>query len=884
MSRSKKLHRFGGGRSVHEQDLADEMAWHIECLVNELVQAGRTPEEAQAEAARRFGSANAYRRACRSIDARQRSRRRRQVAIAGTRTDLLAASRSLRSQPLYAATVVLTLALAIGLGTTIFSVVDAVMLTPLPLPDPDRVLNIQEVERESGETNTVTPANFTDWRTQSESFSSMAAIERRQPTLGDPEAPTRLRAAAVTEDFFHVAGAAMALGRPFDRDEHQRVDARVAILSHTLFQGRFRADPTVVGSTIELDGEATHVVGVMPAGFDLPLATDLWVPLVFDFDVAGARGAHYLRTLGRLAEGVDRSAAFAELDGIARRLEAAYPNTNTNSGIALTPLMEAQTTSVRPILLALVAAVAIVLLIACTNIAGLTLARAVGREREMALRTALGARRTQLARQLLGEALLLAIAGGSGGLLLAWLAVERITRQLPFDIPRIDQVGINGGVLLFTWLITLACTLFFALAPTLRLTRVPVERTLREQATSTLGIGRRLRLRQGLVAVELALALVLLMGCGLLVRSLSALSNVDLGFDTSDTLTFELDLPASRYSEDQSIVFYERLLEALAALPGVRSAAMAPWLPLTPGWMFSFQIVGEAPAPPEARQGANLRMIAGDYFATLGIPRVAGRSFDLRDDAASQPVIVVNQALADHYFAGRDPLGQELELGYGQADGPKIRRRIVGVVGNVHHFGPAGPALPTVYAPHGQIPFESMAVALRVDGDPLQLAPAVRGVIRELDAGLAVNQLETLAQRYADLLALRRFVPLLLGAFAATALLLAAVGLYGVLAQLVAARTPELGIRRALGASGASIVWLVLRRALILVGLGVGGGLVGSWASARVLQRLLFGVEPGDPVTLLAVGALLATVAMVTCIVPAVRANRIDPVRTLRQL
>lgn len=884
MRAPERLRHFGGGRAVHEQELADEMAWHIARLAEELEQGGMAPEEAQAEAARRFGDPAAYRRACHSIAARDRAIRRLRMRLEGLGSDLTAAVRGVRARPIYAATVVLTLALAIGMSTTVFSVVDTVMLTPLDLPSPDRLVSVRETERETGAFNSVTPANFVDWRAQSESFSGMAAIEPLQPTLGDDHEPRRVRAAAVTEDFFSVIGLSPSIGRLFDQDELSRVDSRVAILSNTFYRRQFGRDPAILDTPIELDGEKVQVVGVMPAGVDVPLETDLWLPLVFDFDVADARGAHYLSVIGRLADGVDRASALAELDAIARRLEAAYPNTNTNSAIALTPLKEFQIASVRPLLVVLIAAVAVILLIACANIAGLALARALGREQEMALRTALGARRGRLTRQLLAEASFLALAGGAGGLLLAWLALSLFATRLPFDLPRIEEAGIDTRTLVFTWLVSVLCTLLFGLAPTFRLARVSVDRILRDRSAAVLGAGRRLRLRQGLVAIELALALILLSAFGLLLRSLSALSDVDLGFEPAGILTLKLDLPESRYPDEQSVAFYERLLTRLEALPGAQSAAVAPWLPLTPGWSFSFQIVGDPPAPPEARQRANLRMVGGDYFGTLQIRHLAGRLFDRRDHATSPPVILVNQALIDRYFQGRDPLDHELELGYGRNDGPKAQRRIVGVVGDVHHFGPAGPALPTVYAPQTQIPFDDMAVALRAQGDPLDLAAAARKLVRELDPALAVDELKTLEERYSDVLAVRRFVPALLGVFAALALSLASLGLYAVLSQLVAARTPELGVRRALGASASSIAWLVLGRALSLVSLGIAAGLIGAWGSTRLVQRLLFGVEPGDPATLLAVAVLLTAVAVIACIVPAMRALRVDPVHTLRQL
>lgn len=883
MSRPKRLRRFGAGRSVHEQGLTEEMAWHLARLVEELEEGGLRPADARAEAERRFGDADAYRRACRSISDRDRALRRWRTGLEGLKFDLQAAVRGLRSAPVYAATVVLTLALAIGMNTAIFSVVDAVVLRPLDLPAPERLLMIRQLERDTGDFDSVTPANFVDWRAQSTSFDGMAAIENRAPTLAGDREPERLRAAAVTEDFFALIGQAPTIGRVFDREEHGSVDARVVVLSDRLFRSRFGGDRAILDDTIELDGETVQVVGVMPPSFDVPLETDLWVPLVFDFDVADARGAHYLSVLGRLTEGVARETAFAELDAIARRLEAEYPRTNTNSGIGLVPLQEQQAGSVRPVLLILVAAVALVLLIACANIAGLALARAVGREREMALRTALGAGRGRLARQLLGEAVLLAFLGGAGGLLLAWLTIALLVERLPFDLPRMEQVGVDGRTLLFTWLVTLVCTVLFGLAPTLRLTRVPLEKTLRDHSAVVLGTGRKLWVRQSLVAVEMALALVLLSACGLLIRSLTALDNVDLGFDSAGILTFELDLPETRYPDHQPVVFYEQMLSELRAVPGVQSAAIAPWLPLTPGWMFSFQIVGAPPAPPEARQGANLRMISSDYFETLGIERIGGRTFDRRDFAEGPAVIVVNRALADRYFEDRDPLGQSLELGYSRDDGPPIQRRIVGVVGNVRHFGPAGPALPTVYAPHAQLPFDDMAFAIRAEGNPMDLVPAVRRIAGELDSSIAVDRIQTLEARYGERLAIRRFVPAVLGLFSVLALLLAALGLYGVLAQLVSVRTAEFGIRRALGASASSVIRLVVVRAMVIVAIGVAGGLAGAWASSRLFESLLFGVEASDPATLFTVSVVLAVVALGACILPAMRANRVDPVRALRQ-
>lgn len=882
MAGFRRLRRFGGGHPVSEQALESEMRWHLERLAEELEEGGMTASEARREAERRFGDVDAYHRQCRSIDARGRAARSWRAWLDGLVSDVRSAVRSLGHQPAYAVTVVATLALAIGANTAMFSIVDSVVLTPPDLPEAHRVLVVHEAERDGGGWNAASPANFVDWRAQAASFSGLAAYHRVRPTLGHEDEPARLDGAAVSEDFFPVLGRAAALGRTFDDAEHSAPDARVVVLGDRLYRGRFAGDPTIVGSDIDLDGERYRVIGVMPPGVDVPLDTDLYLPLVFDFDVAGARGAHYLSVIGRLASGVDVPEAFAELDAIARRLEAEYPDTNTGAGIELVPLHEEQVGSVRPVLLTLLAAVAGVLLIACANVASLALVRAANREREMALRAVLGAHAGRLRRLTMIESLLLAIAGGVAGLLLARLTVGTLVANVPFDVPRLASVTVDSRVLLFTWAVTLVCSLLFGLAPAFRLGRVPFAGALRDAGARLVGIGRRLRLRQGLVVAELAMAMVLLSACGLLVRSLIQVTNVDLGFRTDRVLTFHLDLPDRRYPEDHhSVAFFETLLERLEAEPGVSSAAIVPWLPLRWGWYFSFDIVGRPSPPPGSDQGANLRMISSRYFETLRIPVHAGRDFRPGDDATAPLVVVVNQALVDRYFAGTAPIGESLVLGYGRDEQPE--RRIVGVVGNVRQHGPSRSAPPTVYVPHTQIPFSSMSVAVHTEtGDPMALAPAVRGIVQSFDSGLAIDGLSTFESRYAEVLAARRFMPAMLGAFATVAVVLAALGLYGVLAQLVANRTAELGVRRALGATAGGIAWLVLGRALTLVVAGVAIGVAGSWASGRLLSALLFEVRPGDPVTLAAVSGALVGIASVACLQPIARAVRVDPAITLR--
>ncbi len=883
MSGLKRVRRFGNGRAVHEQELGEEMELHIASLAEEFEQAGLPPAVAPAKAEKQFGDPAGYQHVCSTIDRREQVVRHWWSGIAGLRFDLSTAVNSILARPVYAATVVLTLALAIGMCTTIYSVVDVVMLKPLDLPAPNKLLMVREIERDTGSFNSVAPANFTDWRDQSSSFSAIAAIEQREPTLGGIDEPIRLQAAAVTEDFFVAVGVPPIHGRVFDHSEHSNLDARVALLSHRMFKERYSSDPTIINSIITLDGENIEVIGVMPPSLDIPLDTDLWVPLVFDFDVMGARGAHYLSAIGRLNDNTKFTEATAEMDTIAQRLESAYPDTNTNSGIDLTPVVDMQTGSLQPVLWSLAAAVAIVLLIACANVAGLALARASDRENEMALRAALGADRGRLTRLLLSEASLLAIAGGIGGMLFAWLAVTLLVPQLPFDLPRTEQIAPDARMFAFACATTAICTLLFGIAPARRLSKVPVERMLREGKTASAGVGGKLRLRQGLVSFELALAIVLLSACGLLTRSLAELSAVNLGFETAEILTLELDLPENRYDEGREVAFYEQLIDRLQAVPGIESTAVAPWLPLTSGWYFSFQIVGDDEPAEGSRQGANLRMINDDYFETLGIQVHKGRVFEQTDHAESQSVVVVNQALVDRYFPNRDPIGEELELGYGRSDSPEIQRRIVGVVSDVRHFGPAGPALPTVYASHRQIPFSAMAIAIRTSGDPLALAPQARAVVNNLDPSLAVNRLQTMEQRYAERLALRRFVPALLGLFAAVAVVLTALGLYGVLSQLVARSKPEFGVRRALGATSPTIMKLVLGRVAILLVVGLGFGLAGAWVSARLFESLLFRVEPGDPITMASVILVLALAAIAASLGPAMYASRVDPARALRE-
>ena len=799
------------------------------------------------------------------------------------RQDLLYAFRRLRQSPAFSLVAIATLALGIGANSAIFSVVNAVLLKPLPFDEPDRLVRVAQTW-EGRTTGIYSPQNFLDVQASARDFESLAAIDGGGVTLTGRGAPVRLEGADVSASFFDVLRVRPALGRAFVDGENDPDRNKVVVLSDRLWRERFGADPAIVGRTVQLNRETYQVVGVAPAGFAYPEDAELWTPIAYDTVFrTKSRGAWYLGVIGRLKPGVSVDHASQEVATIAARLAREYPDADEGVGGEATSLHQAMVTRARPALLVLLGAVGLVLLIACVNVANLLLARVAGRETELAVRTALGAGRGRLIRQLLTESVLLGLLGGGAGLALAGAFLDGLLGLQPQGVPRLGEVHVDRAVLAFAAFLSVLTGLLFGVLPAAQMTRRAPAPGLREGSRGVLG-GRGQRLRAGLVVGQMALAMMLLAGAGLLMRSFSQLRRVDPGFPPASALTFRLALPESAYKEEaRQAAFYDELLGRLAALPGVRSAGAVQGLPLS-GSRFglSFEVKGRPPLPPARQPSMEVRVATPGYFGAIGIPIVRGRGFEPGDTASSRPVVVISEAAVRRYFPGEDPLGQWITIGWGRPGGAKAGGEVVGVVGDVKQLGLAEENPPEIYLPHAQLPIGAVDVVLRTSVAPRSLAPAVTAVVRSLDAELPIARLSTLDEVVARSISQPRFYVLLLGSFAGTAMLLAALGIFGVMSYAVVQRSREIGIRVALGADPKQVLGMVLGQAARLAAAGVGLGLVGALSLSRVIASLLFAMSATDPATLAGVAALLMAVALLASYLPARRATRMDPLAALR--
>jgi putative ABC transport system permease protein len=803
--------------------------------------------------------------------------------------DLRLAARVLRKNLGFVAVAVLTLALGIGANTTIFSIVNGVLLRPLPYATPQRLVDVYELR--AGRRGTVSAPDYVDWRDQNKAFEGLAAINPGSSfALSSGAGPAeQIAGASVTPNLFGILGVRPMLGRDFLSAEGVPGQTHVALLGHGLWQRRFGGDPAVVGHSIRVDGESYEVVGVMPPGSVYPREAELWEPLAFSTkELQTQRGAHYLEVVGRLRDGTTLAAAQAEMSSIAGRLARAYPDTNRDSDALLLPLHEALVGSVSPALRILLGAVGLVLLIACTNVASLGLARARQRERELAVRVALGASRFRLVRGVLAESLLLGLAGGLLGLAVASWSLPLLRTLQPGDIPRLDEVRIDATVLAFAALASLVAALLSALLPAWQIASRPeLQESLRSEGRGLTAGHRARRSRFGLVVAEMALAVTLLAGAGLLARSFVTLVKVNPGFEPAHTLSFSTSLPDARYGKpEQADAFYAELLDRLRALPGVTSAGAVFGLPLS-GFRFgisAYELDGRKLASGEDdRLSTQVRIATPDYFRAMGLEVVKGRVFTDADRAGSPPVIVVNEAAARLLWPGKDPIGRSLTVGTTMGLGRgRLGGEVVGVVRNAKDFGLEADVRPETFVCHPQFPVGFMSVVLRAAGDPSALTRAAIAQLAALDPEVPAFDVRTMDQRVAESVAKPRFYLLLLAAFSALALLLAAVGIYGVMSHAVGERRREIGVRMALGARPGEVSALVVRQGMATATLGAGLGLVGALAGARLLRTLLFGVGPTDAVALTAAVAVLVAVALFACYIPARRAARTDPVEVLR--
>jgi putative ABC transport system permease protein len=792
----------------------------------------------------------------------------------------------LRKKPGFTVVAVLALALGIGANTAIFSVIYTVLLSPLPYPNANRLVWIWETNPTSGiKQEPASLPNFNDWKTQSQSFEGMAAFAQAALTLTSEREPERIRAAIVSANFLTVLNKEPVLGRNFIAEENEPGKNRVVILSHSLWQRRFGASAGIINQAITLNGNPYTVVGVLPPDFKIPgteqpMATELFVPLAFNFQQAGRR-ADYLGVVARLKPGVGTAQAQAELNTIAARLEQQYPASNAGWGVRLLSLHERMVGDVRAALWLLMGVVAFLLLIACANVANLLLARSAARQQEIAIRRALGADRQRLIRQFLTESVLLSLLGGVLGSLVAMWGVEVLAALTPGNIPRLDEVRLNWTVLVFTFAVSALTGVVFGLFPALHATNPNLTETLKEGGRSSTGGRSGNRLRNSLVVSEIAIALVLLVGAGLMVKSFVRLQEVDPGFHPERILTADLALPRAKYKEDAQITaFYDQFLGRVASQPGVEAVAAISALPLGGGGdVVSFEVEGRPAPPPNQVVDAEYRIITPNYFATMGIPLVRGEGFTPRHTSDVAGVMIINETMARRYFPGEEPIGKRINLGDPQRD---PWRTIIGIARDVRHEGLDTAPYPQMYAPLAQFPRSAMTLVARVQGDPLALVPNMRGELRAIDRDQPLTNLRTMEQVLAQSIARQRFNMTLIAIFSVVGLVLASVGIYGVISYSVTQRTHEIGIRMALGAQRRDVLKLVLGQGILLALIGVGIGLFAALALTRVMSSLLFGVSATDPLTFGAVALLLATVALLACFIPARRAMRVDPMVALR--
>ena len=870
-----------------DQDLDEELRSHLEMRAADNLAAGMSARDARYDAQKRFGNTTLLKEDTRNAD------------IVGwmdvAARDFRHALRLLQRSPAFTAVAVLTLALGIGANTAIFSVINSVLLRPLPYHDSGSLVMVWETNSQHPKPhNTVSPPNFLDWQSRNTVFSDIAYIADVRNNLtgiGDPE---EVVVQAVSANFFSVLGVNPLLGTGFTTENGQPGHDNVVILSYGLWMERFAGDPAIVGKSILLNGKSRTIVGVAPQNFNWFIKDGsltgakprVWSPFVFPQSFHDQKQiGRFLTVAARLKPGVTSSRAQVEMTAIAAQLEHEYPDFDGHWGINVVPLRQQLSGELRPALLILLGAVAFVLLIACANVSSLLLARAASREREMAIRTAIGASRWRIARQLLMESLLLAVIGGGIGVTLTVLGTNALLAATPHNLLDLPSVSIDLRLLAFATAATLLAGLLFGFLPSYVSAHSQISQTLREGGRGSSTGKRRRFARSAFVVAQLSLALVLLAGSGLLIRSFVRLVGVQPGFDTSHLLTFKVSLPQSKYATDKlCMAFFQQLLARIGAVPGVRSVTMENYPPLTGlGAATGVHLLSQPQLSLMDLPVANVRVVGPEYFSTMSIPLRAGRLFSEQEMAEEKHVALINRAFADKYLPGVNPLGQKAVIYMKSlAESGNQTSEIIGVVGDVRQMGLDVAAEPTVYWPMPELVYSGMTILVRTSRDPLSVVSAIHTELQQLDREQPMASIATMEQLLADSLSRARFTMLLLGIFAAAALLLAAVGIYGLIAYSVAQRTQELGIRIALGAQRRDVLRLVLAQGTRLTFLGVAIGVLAALALSRLLATLLFGVSATDPFIFAGVVTLLAFVAMLACFIPARRATRVDPIVALR--
>jgi putative ABC transport system permease protein len=870
-----------------EEEMNDELRFHFEQQVQKLMRSGISREEATRQARFTFGGEEKVREECREA----RGVRTVEMLL----LDLHYGARMLLKQPSFTLVAVLTLALGMGATTAIFSVVDAVLLHPLPFRDPSRLVVVWENFLTLNHPhNVAAPANFLDWESQNTVFEGMTAMADTHANLTGSGDPQQIVVGNVTPGFLSVVGVSPFLGSGFSVDNWKQGNDNVVLLDYGFWKERLGGDPSIVGKAIELNGKPEIVVGVAPKDFTLFIKDgtltgsrpQIWSPWAVPNDWGDRKQGvgRYLTVLARMKPGVTPAQAQEQMSTIASRLQQEYPRTNAHWGATVVPIREQLSGDLRPALLTLFCAVAFVLLIACANVSSLLLARAAKREREIALRAAIGASRWRIARQLLTESVLLAAIGGALGLLLAFWGSRALLASGPKDLLDLRYVRLNVRVLAFTGGVTMLSSIIFGFLPSFLSARSQIAESLKDEARSTPTAHSTL-LRSLLVVAQMSLSLVLLVGSGLLIRSFLRLINVDPGFDPRNLLTFQVGLPPAKYAKDEAqMAFFRDLLLRVGSLPGVRSVSMENFPPLTGmGSATGVHIIGEPKRGQADLPVSGVRVVGPDYFRTMEIPLLAGRSFDQRESTEASHVVVVNQAFVDKYLRGENPIGKKISIYmHGDKFDDDHPSQIIGVCGAVHQMGLDSEAKPTVYWPTPELTYSRMTFLVRTKSDPAALVPAIRRELRQMNPELPMASVATMEQLLGDSLARSRFTMSLLGVFAALALALTAVGIYGVISYTVAQRTHEIGIRMALGAQRASVLGLVLRQGVRLMIAGVGLGIVSALALTRLMSNLLYGVGAADPATFAAVVFTLLAVAFLASYLPARYATRVSPMIALR--
>jgi putative ABC transport system permease protein len=883
-SARKKLFRlpWRTDRQIRD-DVDEELAFHLDMRIAELVAGGASSEDAHAKAAREFGDMDDARRYIGAVDRDIEAAQRRSDFMNDLWQDIGYAVRKLRAAPMFTLAAITTLALGIGANTAIFSVVNGVLLKPLPFPQADHLVRIRYTQQ--GHPDAGTPMDLVDNRSRAKSFVGISVIDGTTANLardnGDAE---RVQGVRVNANWFTLLRIAPLAGRFFNESEDDASAPNVAVISEQLWKRDFGGDKSAIGKTVRINSTPFTIIGVVPADRRYPITAELWMIKRWAPNELSdqSRGARWLGWLARVKDNVDVAVANNEVEKISEAMEKQFPEILRDRRAYVMTVQEFLTGDIRKPLFIMLGAVTLVLLIACANVANLMLVRATAREGEMAVRTALGAGRGRLVRQLMTESVILSLVGAIAGLGVAKLAMHELLGRAPQNLPLVSTASIDGTTLAVTAFVALITGMIFGVLPAMQVGKHDLATALRAGARGTRSRPSSNRAKRAIVVGEVAVAVTLLTGAGLLLHSFAKLLSVDPGFRTENVLSMKLVLPLRAYDSTATRNFIRALEERARALPGVKNVGLANYIPLDGGSNgFSFTVGGRPPIRPSEQPSTEARQVTPDFFAALGMPLLRGRALSATDQPGSPPVLVVNHAFVQAFFPNEDPIGKTIALGWG-LDPNGDSRQIVGVVGDVHSFGLEGAPEPTVYAPLAQRPDHSLSIVVRSEGSPTTLAPALRAVVRDLDHELPVYSVQTMEERVSASVGRQRFYATLIAVFAAVALVLSAVGLYGVIAYAVSQRTHELGVRVALGATGDRISRMVIGEGLALTAVGIAVGAVAAFFAGRLVSSLLFGVSALDPITIGGVVLVLATVATLASWLPARRAARVDPLVAMR--